>query len=230
MEKEVLVAIIGGVVAITTVIVTGIFKILENRRKKQEEAGKREPITQIKLFEKELFSKSEYWVNYTIKRLGFEKGERNWIYETIMRIKIETVARLSKKFLEENDLMTVNNNKFENLIFTLVSEIIDEYNTLIKEEFKSHFGKNKGDKIFELVMNKQSTKESQSIGFNVWHAPTITYLEKSLKDHCDAYYPNNVDKMEMILDEFKSALGAAHTHLFKTFGNFNGELDYLLYL
>jgi hypothetical protein len=182
------------------------------------------------LFEKDLFSKSEYWINYTVKRLGFQQGDRNWIYETIMKIKIEVVAKKSKQFLEDNDLMSLSDTKFENLIFTLVSDIIEEYNEKIKSEFKSYFGKSKGEKIYSLVMDKQPSKESQSMGFNVWHAPTITYLEKSIKDHCDSYYPNNVEKMDMILDEFKSAIGAAHTHLYKTFSNFNGELDYLLCL
>ncbi len=79
-------------------------------------------------------------------------------------------------------------------------------------------------------MDKQPTKESQSMGFNVWHATTITYMEKSIKDHCDAYYPTNVEKMAVILDEFKTAISSAHAHLFKTFSNFNGELDYLLFL
>jgi len=126
--------------------------------------------------------------------------------------------------------MSLSNTKFENLIFALISDIIEEYNRLIEEEFKKKFGKNKGEKIYALVMDKQPTKESQSVGFNVWHAPTVTYMEKSIADHCAAYYPNNVEKMDMILDEFKTAIGAAHTHLFKTFSNFNGELNYLLLL
>jgi len=230
METEVLVTIIGGTVTVTTAVVAGIFKLLENRRKKTDEASKKEPITQIKLFEKDLFSKSEYWVNYTIKRLGFEQGDRNWIYETIMRCKIETIAKKSKEFLEQNNLLDMSNIKFENAIFALISEIIEEYNTLIKEEFKEYFGKSKGEKIFVLVMDKQPTKESQSVGFNVWHAPTVTYMEKSIKDHCDAYYPNNVEKMSVVLDEFKTAISATHAHLYKTFENFNGELDYLLCL
>lgn len=230
MGNEVLVAIIGATAVISSTIVTGIFKIIEFRKKKNQENERVEPITQIKLFEKELFSKSEYLINYTIKRLGFEQGDRNWIYETIMRVKIETITKMSKEFIEEYDLMALSDTKFENLIFLLISEIIEKYNKLVKEEFKTYFGKNKGEKIFNLVMDKQPTKESQSMGFNVWHSPTVTYLEKSIKDHCDSYYPNNVEKMDMILDEFKSAIGAAHTHLFKTFSNFNGELDHLLYL
>jgi len=230
MENEVLTAIIGATAVISSTIVAGVFKILEIRKKKIEDANKREPLTQIRLFEKDLFSKSEYWVNYTIKRLGFEQGDRNWIYETIMRVKIETVSSKSKKFLEQNDLMSLSNSKFENLIFSLISETIEEYNSIIREEFKEYFGKNKGEKIFDLVMDKQPTKESQSIGFNVWHVPTITYLEKSIADHCASYYPNNVEKMDMILDEFKSVIGSAHSHLYKTFSNFNGELNYLLLL
>jgi hypothetical protein len=79
-------------------------------------------------------------------------------------------------------------------------------------------------------MDKQSTRESQSVGFNVWHAPTVTYMENSIKDHCEAFYPNNIEKMSVILDEFNCAISAAHAHLFKTFANFNGELDHLLYL
>lgn len=230
MEAEVLIAIIGGTVTVTTAIVTGIFKLLEFRKKKAEDSKKVEPLTQMKLFEKDLFSKSEYWVNYTMKRLGFEQGDRNLLYETIMRCKIETIAKKSKEFIEQNDLNQMSSVKFENGIFALISEIIEEYNSAIQTEFRNHFGKNKGDKIFSLVMDKQPTKESQSVGFNVWHATTITYMEKSIKDHCDAYYPNNVEKMAVILDEFKTAISSAHAHLFKTFSNFNGELDYLLFL
>lgn len=228
MEKEVLVAIVSATAVISSTIVAGIFGIIGTRRKKREEASKREPMTQMRLFDKDLFSKSEYWVNYTIKRLGFEQGDRNWIYETIMRIKILTISKKSKEFLQKNDLMEISNAKFEYLIFILISDIVEAYNNETKEEFKKYFGKIKGEKIFNLVMNKESTKESQSIGFNVWHAPTISYLEKSIADHCAAYYPNNVEKMETILDEFKCATAAAHTHLFKTFANFNGELDHLL--
>jgi len=230
MEAGVLIAIIGGTATVTTTIVAGIFKLLEFRKKKAEDSEKREPLTQIKLFEKDLFSKSEYWVNYTMKRLGFEQGDRNWLYETIMKCKIETIAKKSKEFIEQNDLNQMSNIKFENCVFALISEIIEEYNSAIKIEFRNHFGKNKGEKIFALVMDKQPTKESQSMGFNVWHATTITYMEKSIKDHCDAYYPTNVEKMTVILDEFKTAISSAYAHLFKTFSNFNGELDYLLYL
>lgn len=230
METEVLVAIIGGTVTVTTAIVAGTFKFLENRKKKAEEASKREPMTQIKLFEKDLFSKSEYMINYTIKHLGFESGDRNWIYETIMRNKIGTIVHKSKEFIEQNDLMDISDNKFENSVFTLISEIIDEYNSAIKEDFKEYFGKNKGEKIFSLVMDKQPTKESQSVGFNTWHAPTVTYMEKSIKDHCDAYYPNNIERMSVVLDIFRTAISSAHAHLYKMFANFNGELDYLLCL
>lgn len=230
MEAGVLIAIIGGTATVTTTIVAGVFKLLENRKRRLEESEKGEPLTQIKLFEKDLFSKSEYWVNYTMKRLGFEQGDRNWLYETIMKYKIETIAKKSKEFIEQNDLNQMSSVKFENGIFALISEIIEEYNSAIQTEFKNHFGKNKGEKIFSLVMDKQPTKESQSIGFNVWHATTITYMEKSIKDHCDAYYPTNVEKMAVILDEFKTAISSAHAHLFKTFSNFNGELDYLLFL
>ena len=228
MEKEVLVAIVSATAVVSSTIVAGIFGIIGNRRKKREEASRREPMTQIRLFDKDLFSKSEYWTNYTIKRLGFEQGDRNWIYETIMRVKILTISRKTKEFLQENDLLELSNAKFENLVFKLVSDIVETYNNETKEEFKKYFGKVKGEKIFNLVMNKESTKCSQSVGFNVWHAPTISYLEKSIADHCAAYYPNNVEKMETILDEFKCATAAAHTHLFKTFANFNGELDHLL--
>ena len=230
MGSEVLVAIIGATAAITSAIVAGVFKILETRKNKNSESQKREPMSQIKLFEKDLFSKSEYWINYTIKRLGFEQGDRNWIYETIMRNKIETISKKCKEFIEVNDLNELSESRFQNMIFTLISEIIEEYNAGIKKDCMAYFGKNKGEKIFSLVMDKQSTKESQSVGFNIWHAPTVTYMEKSIKDHCDAYYPNNVEKMSVILDEFNCAVSAAHAHLFKTFGNFNGELDHLLYL
>lgn len=230
METEVLVAIIGGTVTVTTAIVAGIFKLLENKRKKVEEANKREPMTQIKLFEKDLFSKSDYWVSYAIKRLGFEQGDRNWIYETIMKCEIEVVVKNTKKFLETYDLAELPDAKFENLIFITLSETIEEYNALIKENFKEYFGKNKGEKIFNLVMDKQPTKESQSAGFNVWNATTITHLEKSIKGHCDAYYPNNIERADRVLDEIKCAISSVHVHLYKTFGNFNGELDYLLCL
>lgn len=228
MEKEVLIAIIGGTVAVTTTIVTGIFKLLEIRKRKTEEKNKIQPITQIQLFEKDLFSKADYLVNYAVKRMGFEQGDRSWIYETIMTIKIQTIVSKTKLFIEKNDLNSINNTRFENMVFALISEIIDEYNSLIKESFVSKFGKSKGSKIFDLVMDKQPTKESQSLGFNVWHASTITYMEKTIKDYCHSYYPNNVERMDDILDLFKCAISAAHTHLYKTFGNFNGELDYLL--
>lgn len=230
METEVLVAIIGGTVTVTTAIVAGIFKLLENRKKKASEARKEEPITQMELFEKDLFSKSEYWTNYTIKRLGFEQGDRNWIYETIMRCEIEVIIKNSKKFLETHNLMELPIEKFENMVFTTLSETIEEYNSLIKEEFIKYFGKNKGEKIFNLIMNKQPTKESQSSGYNVWNEITITHLEKSIKGHCDAYYPNNVERADRILDEIKCAISSVHVHLYKTFGNFNGELDYLILL
>ena len=230
MSNEVLAAVIGATAVISSTIVAGIFKILEYQKKKKDEKSGQEPLTQLKLFEKELFSKSEYWVNYTVKRLGFQQGDRSWIYETIMKIKINTITKKTKEFLEQNDLISLTDIKFENLVFCLISEIIDEYNRLIKEEFVNNFGKSKGERIFTLVMDKQPTKESQSVGFNVWHATTITYMEKSIKDHCQAYYPNNIERMEMIIDEFKCAINAAHTHLYKTFANFNGELDYLLCL
>lgn len=230
MEADVLIAIIGGTVTITTAIVAGIFKLLETRRKKAEERGKIEPITQLQLFEKDLFSKSEYLINYAIKRMGFEQGDRSWIYETIMKLKIKTITRKSKEFLQNSDINLLSKPRFENSVFSLVSEIIDEYNNLIKEEFIQHFGKNKGTKIFDMVMDKQPTKGSPSMGFNIWHASTITYMEKTIKDYCDSYYPSNVDRMDDILDLFKCAISAAHTHLYKTFGSFNGELDHLLYL
>ena len=230
MDTDILVAIIGATATISAAIVTIIFRTSEKKRRKAEEEEMHSPITQIKLFEKELFSKADYWVNYTIKRLGFEQGDRNWIYETIMKNEIEVVSSMTKEFLEEYDLMDLSQIKFENLIFSLISEFIEIYNEKIKKDFCDHFGQNKGERIFNLVMDKQPSKESQSMGFNVWHSATITYMEKSIKDHCSAYYPNNVERMEMVIDEFKCGIGAAHTHLFKTFGNFNGELDYLLAL
>lgn len=228
MINELIIAIIGATATITAAVVTGIFKFQETRRKKlKNKSEEYKPITQTNLFEKELFSKSEYLINYTIKRLGFEHGNRSWIYEVIMKNKIESVIENTKHFLEENTLEEISPAKFEGLIFALISEIVKTYNEKTKNDFCKYYGENKGEKIFDMVMDKQPTKESPSMGFNVWFAPVITYMEKSVKDHCDSYYPNNIERMDAILDQFKCAISAAHTHLFKTFGNFNGELEIL---
>ena len=228
MQTEILIAVISATATVSAGIAAGFFEYMKVRNRKNKLKSNRKPLTQQKLFDNELFSKSDYWLNFSIHHLGFESGHRAWIYETIMRNKIFVVSKKAKEFLETIDLATLSDNKFENAIFKLISEMVKEYNDAAKEDFKEKFGKAKGEKIFELVMNKQSTPQSPSAGFNIWHEVTITYLEKSITDHCAAYYPNNIEKMDMILSELKAAVGTAHAHLYKTFKNFNGELNRLL--
>lgn len=228
MDVQVLVAIIGGTTAIAAGIVTGIFKLIEFRKKKKAEDEAMEPLTQLGLFEKDLFNKADYWTKYTIKRLGFEQGEKNWIFENIMRIKIEVVTQKAKEFIENNDLITLSDIKFENSVFNMLSQVDTEYNNKVRSEFTQKFGKSKGEKVFDMVMDKQPSEENPSMGFNVWHSSIITYMEKSIKDHCDAHYLNNIEKMDLILDEIKCALATSYTHLYKMFANFNGDLDYIL--
>lgn len=230
MGNEIIVAIMGATAAISSAIVAGLFKLAEFRKKRNIEDEEDKPLTQTKLFDHELFSKAQYFIDKSLKDIRFDDPDKSWIFETILKNKINSISNNVTKFLEKNDLEELSDEKFENAIFLTFSNIMQDWRKNAKEDFKAYFGCKKGERIFNLVMDKESSPESPSMGFMSWQCPVIDYLEKSIKNHCEAPYPNNVIKMNAILNEFTTSLNSIFPYVAKTFSNFNGQLTYLLCL
>ena len=168
------------------------------------------------------FSKCESWAKYKVNELYFGDDVRNRLFRAIISTKIQVMSEKSLDVLDNKEVECMGKPAFQNFIFKLITEIHVETEKQIRlriiEMYPAH-----GSEIHELIMNHRTK------GFNAFNQITDNYTERLVQIICESdLYHDNLEKYEMILDAFKSALGAAFPHIETTFKGFNGDLDEMI--
>jgi hypothetical protein len=168
------------------------------------------------------FTRCESWSKYKVNELYFGDDVRNKLFRTIVSSKIETMSTKIGEIIENPELNVMNKKAFQSTIFNLITNMRVETQSRIREKIVLAYPAH-GVEIYELVMNHEDR------GFNAFNQITDNYTERLVDIICESdIYDDNYEKMEMILDAFKAALGAAFPHIEAAFKGFNGELDQMV--
>ena len=195
----------------TKYVIDVVDKFRSMMRKKKMQAG------DIK--HHSFFSKCESWSKYKVNELHFGDDVRNKLFRAIISTKIQVMSEKAMNVLDNDAIEDMGKQCFQNFIFKLITDMHVETERQIRlriiEMYPAH-----GSEIHELIMNHRTK------GFNAFNQITDNYTERLVQIICESdIYCDNLEKYEMILDAFKSALGAAFPHIETTFKGFNGDLD-----
>ena len=183
--------------------------------------GGRKTITVEDLQNHALFGKCKMWLKYKITDLYFGDAHRNRLFRIILGAKIQVLANKCEQAITP-EIKKMNKHCFASHVFKYHTDMQVETQIEIRQRLQDAYGEI-GDKIYALVV-KHETK-----GFNAFNQMTDSYTECLIQIICDSeIYTNNIEKYDMILDAYKSALGAAFPHIETAFKGFNGELDSLV--
>lgn len=165
------------------------------------------------------FTRCESWSKYKVTEMYFGDEMRNKLFRTIISGKIDVTREKMAEAIGRSDLHKMNKKAFQSFVFNLIIAIRTTTQAKIRDKIIEMYPRN-GLKIYELVMNHEDK------GFNAFNQITDNYTERLVDIICESdIYEDNYEKMEMILDAFKAALGAAFPHIEASFKGFNGELD-----
>jgi hypothetical protein len=168
------------------------------------------------------FSKCDSWSKYKINELYFGDEVRNRLFRTIVGAKIEVMAAHAKDLVNSDGIGGLSKQCFRTKVFKTITEIHtstqDEIILRLRSMYPDHY-----NEIYELVINHKVK------GFNAFNQITDNYTERLVHIICESdMYDDNYEKLEMILDAFKSSLGAVFPHIESAFNGFNGELDHAI--
>lgn len=168
------------------------------------------------------FSKCESWSKYKVNELYFGDDDRNKLFRAIVSSKIRVMSESALDALSNPEINDMNKQYFQTFIFKLLTDIQVKSQEEMLRKITEIYPEN-GSKIFELVVRHRDK------GFNAFNQITDNYTERLVQIICESdLYSDNLEKYEMILDSFKSALGACFPHIEASFKGFNGDLDILV--
>ena len=165
------------------------------------------------------FSKCESWSKYKVNELYFGDEVRNGLFRAIVGTKVRVTMQHAFDALVSNDINGMSKQAFQTFVFKMITDMhVDmrqQMRDRILELYPAH-----GQEICDVAINHKTK------GFTAFNQITDSYTERLVATICesDLYY-DNIEKYEMILDAFKSALGACFPYIESTFNGFNGELD-----
>lgn len=168
------------------------------------------------------FSKCESWSKYKINELYFGDDTRNRLFRAIVGAKIDVMAEHAKELVNSEGVRDLSKQCFRTRVFKVITDTHTGTQEEILRRIRSMYPEHSNE-IYELVINHKIK------GFNAFNQITDNYTERLVHIICDSdMYDDNYEKLEMILDAFKSSLGAVFPHIESAFNGFNGELDHAI--
>lgn len=207
------------IIAIALLILAVVTKYTADAVKSLRGIGKKKKVDAQQLENHTFFSKCESWARYKVNELYFGDEIRNRLFRTIISTKVQVMSFKSREILNNAEMRDMTKPCFQTYMFKLLTDIHIETQQQIRNKIIEMYPIH-GQDIFDLVMNHQEK------GFNAFNQITDNYTERLVQIICESdLYSDNYEKYEIILDAFKSSLGAAFPHIESTFKGFNGELD-----
>lgn len=207
--------LVWRIITVVIIIVLGNFGVMF-RKKLIKKVYKLFKIRKIILSDHELFTESSF-LKHQIKRIDVGNVKKNEIFIKILCIKYDSIMKHSKELMKNKDLKKLSNSQFYAIIIKNVTEIIDDYNIKLKNEF--------GEDIYNLVM---LDKEK---GFNNIHEKTVMYTKKLIEQvfkNEHIVYKKVPERLDYLFDMYFIAIKTAMSDVGTMYVNFNGDLDKLL--
>lgn len=167
------------------------------------------------------FGKCDMWLKYKINEMYFGDKERDRLFRIILGLKIKVMSEKCAQAIVP-EIKSMNKHCFTNHVFKFHADMHAETQMQIQAKLAETYGA-KSEDIYALVVTHKTK------GFNAFNQMTDAYTECLIQIICDSeIYSTNIEKYDMILDAYKSALGAAFPHIETSFKGFNGELNCLV--
>jgi len=183
---------------------------------------KRRKVSSDVLNNHSFFSKCESWSKYKINELYFGDDVRNRLFRAIVGAKIDIMAVHAKELVNADGICDLSKQCFRTRVFKTITDTHTDTQEEVMRRIRSMYPE-RGNEIYELVINHKGK------GFNAFNQITDSYTERLVHIICESdMYDDNYEKLEMILDAFKSSLGAVFPHIESAFNGFNGELDHAI--
>lgn len=216
-HAKIIIAVVTALAILAVAVKYGMEAIAAIRRKRRR--GK---VDVKSLKNHSFFTKCESWARYKVNELYFGDDVRNRLFRTIVGAKIEVMAAHAKDLVNSDGIGGLSKQCFRTKVFKTIIEIRtstqDEIILRLRSMYPDHY-----NEIYELVINHKVR------GFNAFNQITDSYTERLVHIICESdMYDDNYEKLEMILDAFKSSLGAVFPHIESAFNGFNGELDHAI--
>lgn len=162
------------------------------------------------------------------KEKMFGDDLRDYLFRTILIQKINSIHDIALQMSKNHDIKNMTKHQVEAFLKDSTREMVDLYNIRISKKYWERFG-NKGNDVFEMVMNRVCSSDSHAVGFNRWHKPTIDRIIKIIEyiSYADIF-DNNFERIYMFYFELIAGMSSALFDAEKTFNSFNGELQLMV--
>jgi hypothetical protein len=156
------------------------------------------------------FRSAKKMIELEIERLDIKEPLRAKIFKSFLKIKFEVTLNKIREFILAGDMNEMNSEVFHDKLYSLVTEIIQEYEIKVL-----------ADEIPQVVIDK----------FNKWHGGKVTTIFNFVNDICEAddWYVLNTVKFYSFLNQYVSILDLTLIDARKTLVYLNGELDKITY-
>jgi hypothetical protein len=156
------------------------------------------------------FRSIQKMLNYEIQHLEIREQLRRAIFRDFLFIQFTVIQDKIKEFVDAGDMDKMSSDLFHNKLYSLVTEILQEY---------------------EAKALKQGIPEIVIIKFNKWHRDKTEIIYNFVNDVCDAndWYVSNSVKFYSFLNQMVSILDLTLIDARKTLVRLNGELDKVTY-
>ncbi len=160
----------------------------------------------------QLFVEHEY-LKHKISMINLTDKKKKDVFKSLLLFKLEAIIHHSK-ILKEKE---ITNDNFYQIVVSSMSDIVKEYETTFKKKY--------GNEIFEFIFNHPEK------GFNIIHNRSIVFIKDTVKSMTinNVLIENtNSDKMNLVLDMYRTALLTMTYDINIMYDNFNGDLTKLL--
>lgn len=154
-------------------------------------------------------------IKFNINNSDFGDKDRNDIFRSIISIHINSVKKNIDKLVDTYDIDELDENKFVRVITGMISDIVNDVNSGIKDKF--------GKEIFDLVMMEPGR------GVRTWSKNIDKNTWRLIDEFCTVnYIKYNHQRLLFILTAISTSLNIVFNGMEARFKDFNGELTELI--
>lgn len=144
-------------------------------------------INKPKALQHELFF-SQKFLTLHLQRVNFEDKHKQWLFDTILKIKIEKALEFTTDFIKTFELP--KNSRFLQYLFeSLIYKIIEAYEIEILNAYRKKYGEVLGNKIYNYVYVKIfKPYHSKNVEMLVRSCENISLSDSSINQKINTYF------------------------------------------
>ena len=169
-----------------------------------------------------LFIKKESYKTI-INNTRFDSPVKTKVFKIILHAKLDIDLKLSTEFIDNEHIEKIDQNLLCTGMISQVNKMVVEYERKVLDKLCITYGREKGDQLFDLVMNSPGG----------WRAKRIDRINRIIYQF-DEYlrnsqiFDNNIERLEFFLSEIQYSLRISILEAEKLFKSLNGEFDSII--